>query len=78
VHYRLGKPLEIEKAVAEFQETHEGAGESINKNRSKNGKTRGNDSQYVEKSQLRQLLLNACYIYESNSSRILEHSINIA
>jgi hypothetical protein len=44
VHYSLGKLIESEKAIAEFQETHERAGEGINQNRSKNVETGENNS----------------------------------
>ena len=48
-HYSLGKPIEIKKTIAEFQETREGAGEGINQNRSKNGKTGKDNRQFIRK-----------------------------
>jgi hypothetical protein len=49
----LGKHIEIKKAIAEFQETDEGTGEDINENRSKNGKTRKDNRQFIRKPQLK-------------------------
>jgi hypothetical protein len=53
MHCNLGKPIEAESIIQELQETNERAGEGINQNRGKNGKTGENNIRNNKKPQLK-------------------------